>query len=438
MNYKLILGFILLFLNICGFAQQKTQVLENHINKELEGATYQFSFAQITDLHIGEDAEGGDYGSLGFEDEMVEGDIGYSAVRLRRVVDWINENASEYGIDFIIASGDLTDSGEKSEFLKFKEIMSSLNIPYVPLIGNHDVWPYTKQEEASHPYGDSLMNVIFEDVYESAANFFDTWDNGSRLSRLWNPEGKTYNYLQNFSFTYKGFKFLMMDYNPRYHTPKKEPGIGPEAQIMNFKDGTWEWVTQKLNSIEQTAQKDIFMISHHPPAQDFFAFYNAFDTEELTEINKLLEQKRSSLALWLAGHIHRSFIYQVKTPLTSKPNIICAETKANKELEHGILRIIHVYGKEELTTSLTPLSSSLANIFPNPSSGLISINLDTQETLRKINVYNQSGQEVNSFIFEDKKFQNQYSIDLNSLSKGVYILHLIFDNNFLSKQVVLR
>lgn len=421
-----------------GATRLKTGVLENNINKNLEGSEYLFSFALVTDTHIGEGADGGDYGTPGYDDEPPVGDIGNPAERLRRVVNWLNANAAEKGIDFVIVSGDLTDSGEWSEFLKFKEIMSSLNIPYVPMIGNHDVWPYTKQEEASYPFGDSLMNVIFEDVYEPLKTFFDKWDDGMRTKRTWNPEGKTYNYLQNFSFEYKGFKFVLMDFNPRYHTPKNEPGIGPEAQLMNFKDGTWEWVTEKLNSIEPTHLKDIFMISHHPPAQEFWAFINGFDIPELVEMSKVLETKRKNLAYWFAGHIHRNFTYQVRTPFTSKTNIICLETKANKELEYGMVRIINVYGKEGVPTSLKPLDKKLVELYPNPTDGILNFKLDTKEVLRRAEVYSSAGQLVHSKEYERKLFSNQHTLDLSNMPKGVYIVQLIFDNNFLSKQVVLR
>jgi hypothetical protein len=435
---KICILFLLFALFESGFSQQKTGVLENDINKNIEGAVYKFSFAQVTDTHIGESAENGDYGTSGFDDEPPVGDIGNPAIRLRRVVDWLNDNAAEKGIDFVIVSGDLTDSGEKSEFYKFKEIMSTLNIPYVPMIGNHDVWPYTKQEEATHPYGDSLMNEIFEDVYESAKSFFDTWDDGTRTKRTWNPEGKTFNYLQNFSFTYKGFNFVLMDFNPRYHTPKNEPGIGPEAQLMNFKDGSWEWVTEKLNSITPSSQKDIFMISHHPPAQEFWAFYNAFDIPELIEMNKLLEQKRDNLAYWLGGHIHRNFTYQVNTPFTPKTNIICLETRANKELEHGMVRIVHVYGVDEIPTNLTQLNSNLVKVYPNPTDGIVKVSLETKEILRKVEIFNQAGQLMTTTQHDKNRGQKQFTFDLSILSKGVYVLHLVFDNNFLSKQVVLR
>ncbi|MCD8268099.1 MAG: metallophosphoesterase [Parabacteroides sp.] len=43
------------------------------------------------------------------------------------------------GIDFVIHGGDLTDFGIKKEYLWQNEILAKLKVPYVALIGNHDI-----------------------------------------------------------------------------------------------------------------------------------------------------------------------------------------------------------------------------------------------------------------------------------------------------------
>lgn len=42
-------------------------------------------------------------------------------------------------IDFVIHGGDLTDFGIKKEYLLQHSILSKLNVPYIALIGNHDI-----------------------------------------------------------------------------------------------------------------------------------------------------------------------------------------------------------------------------------------------------------------------------------------------------------
>lgn len=53
----------------------------------------------------------------------------------RDIIANINANDS---IDFVIHGGDITDTGTTQEFVWAREILASLNKPYVVLIGNHD------------------------------------------------------------------------------------------------------------------------------------------------------------------------------------------------------------------------------------------------------------------------------------------------------------
>jgi len=338
LNLKPVRSFIFICL-ICLCFTSLAQPAEpwyntTYVNADKPGAEYRFSFIHVTDTHIGEGI--GDYGSEGLLDEMPDGDIGYSAERLRTFVNWVNDHYKAEGIEFVVVSGDLTDSGERSEFLKFKEIMDVLDIPYIPLIGNHDVWPYTDDTVCTRPNGDSLINVIFEDVFDEAAAFFDRWDNGSRLTYTWNEEAERFNYLQNYAAFYKGFHFLFMDFNPRYPAARNEPGIGPEAQIMNFDGGTLQWVNNKLEQLQDLGDQNIFLVSHHPPSNDLWSFYNAFSLDEKQTIMDLLFNYKNHLAVWLAGHIHRNMVYQAKTVSLQPYNVVlCAETESNKEIEQA-------------------------------------------------------------------------------------------------------
>jgi predicted MPP superfamily phosphohydrolase len=157
---KLVLLFSLLGFHIVAYAQTNSMP-EYNLNKNYPGAEYKFSFVHISDTHIGEGL--GDYGTPGFyNDTMPAIDESEPDVRLRKAVQWINANSISKNIKFVVVSGDLTGSAEKSEFLKFKEIMSDLQMPYVPVIGNHDVWPYVRyQTEAPFANGDSVMNEVF-------------------------------------------------------------------------------------------------------------------------------------------------------------------------------------------------------------------------------------------------------------------------------------
>jgi len=56
-------------------------------------------------------------------------------------------------IRFALITGDVTESAQYNEFVKAEKILSELKVPWLPLLGNHDVWTYTKQSEEPYPTG---------------------------------------------------------------------------------------------------------------------------------------------------------------------------------------------------------------------------------------------------------------------------------------------
>lgn len=53
-------------------------------------------------------------------------------------VDMVDDINSRKGIDFVIHGGDFTNYGVTSEFVRQRDILLNLKMPYVGLIGNHD------------------------------------------------------------------------------------------------------------------------------------------------------------------------------------------------------------------------------------------------------------------------------------------------------------
>lgn len=53
--------------------------------------------------------------------------------------DFVKHVNKRNDIDFVIHGGDISDFGVTDEFLWQRDIMNKLNVPYVALIGNHDV-----------------------------------------------------------------------------------------------------------------------------------------------------------------------------------------------------------------------------------------------------------------------------------------------------------
>ncbi|MEZ5009823.1 MAG: metallophosphoesterase [Chitinophagales bacterium] len=440
MKFFTTLLFTCLILSILQAQESDINLHFLDINKDKPGAEYKFTFVHLTDVHIGEGDEDGDYGTEGYVDLPPDGDIGYPAERLRKTVNWLNQNHTAYGIDFIVVSGDLTDSGEESEFYKFKEIMSSLEIPYVPLIGNHDVWPYTKDTVAPLPTGDSLINTIFEDVYEANKLFFDAWDDGTRLTKVYNPQSNNYNYLQNFSFVYQGFEFLMLDFDTRHPARNNEPGIGPEAEIMDFEGGSWDWTKNKIENSPYLGDQNLFIVSHHPPVKELWGILYAFDIEETRSIMDFLFQYKNHIAVWLAGHIHRSLVYNVGTVGLQPYQVLrCAETAANKEYDKGLVRLVDVYESSISTFVDDQMLMNNIDIYPNPSSQLFNLFIkDNDNKYVEADVFNNTGQLVWSSTLTLDHNTRLFSIDLANQAKGIYHLRLKNGDDMISHNLILQ
>ena len=221
-----------------------------------------WSFAIIADLHIGEGYD--DFaGARWYDAGTTEADnneipLGQPDPRpvdyLLTAVDEIISNKAQYNIQFVAVLGDITQSAELSEMARAKGILNKLNangIPWIPITGNHDIWPYTKNEDAPETYEDSngfaigtdaYFHEVFNDVYEGNDDYdyeglrsklnnferanedkrcpedtlFRVWNDQTQTWALWDKEAKdNYSFLQNFYFEKNGYHFFCLDFNAR-------------------------------------------------------------------------------------------------------------------------------------------------------------------------------------------------------------------------------
>ncbi|MFI3261802.1 MAG: metallophosphoesterase [Rikenellaceae bacterium] len=75
-------------------------------------------------------------------------------------VSYVNENLD---VDFVMLGGDISDFGTTVEFELIHEIMDELDVPYVALIGNHDVLG-TGHYVFEQMYGDDNFSFTVADV----------------------------------------------------------------------------------------------------------------------------------------------------------------------------------------------------------------------------------------------------------------------------------
>jgi 3',5'-cyclic AMP phosphodiesterase CpdA len=391
--------------------------LTTDVNKALPNAEYAYSFIQITDIHVGEGE--GDYGSEGFMDDIAPTDNGgLCAERLMKSVLWINAHHIESNIKFVIVSGDITDSGERSEFEKAKEILDLLEIPYIPLLGNHDAWPYVRyQEESASANGDSVMNVVFSGTYDTLSTFFPDINDTTRTQLTYNPESRRSHYFQNFWYEYEGDYYIFLDFNPRVHVIIAEPGISAAAHLMDFDGGTFPWLLHALSSLPVKRAKNVYITSHHPVSKDFFTIVNGFDPIENDKLSKGVLPYKDKIALWMSGHIHRFEDYIFST---YDGYNICkvVETDANKEWKDGQFRLINVYHSNPISTPVNLDDTKKLGLYPNPASENITIELSNTGQYQ-LEVFDAEGKLVLSKT-DAISMDKNCVLDIRNLHSGCY------------------
>jgi predicted MPP superfamily phosphohydrolase len=268
-----------------------------------------FSFAIITDLHIGrhyqEEYEGQDY---------------YLTERLKKVVKWVNENKDSVkcgnetsSIKFVAVLGDITENTPLVGFCKVKEILDQLQILYVPVFGNHNVGTDKEYEQCSKWKGQDYFDEVFWSFNPPCQNATSTKNFELLSNELNSQRDETNKDYKNFSFSFGGINFIGLDFVSR------EPvligyGVNPEAvalkeecatpvptgttcpQLIKKEQENLNWLKKKL---EEFKEAPTIIFSHHPFKIDFT---QAFTEEEIKSIKTIIENK--NVLLDLAGHIH--------------------------------------------------------------------------------------------------------------------------------------
>jgi 3',5'-cyclic AMP phosphodiesterase CpdA len=228
----------------------------------------------------------------------------------------------KYRIKFVVVTGDITDSGERSEFLKAKEILDSLRIPYIPVIGNHDIWPHTSSSESKYPTGDRYFKKVFANNFKKLKALFPGWNDGTRNRAIWNGECDSlirkdagcYSYFQNFAFDYAGYHFIFADFVGRDHAIFGYKGAMPDADLSDSKKvrGTWSWFKNHLKKYPNKGSDNVLIFAHHPLTK-YDAGVMTFSSKEYNAVTSYLNKYKYSVGGWFAGHFHYNRVYNIKT-----------------------------------------------------------------------------------------------------------------------------
>ncbi len=90
----------------------------------------------------------------------------------------------------------------------------------------------------------------------------------------------------------------------------------------------------------------------------------------------------------------------------------------------------------DMLTSVNELQEDMLKIYPNPTSGLFTVSLATElDEIISIRLYNNSGQLVKQLNNANSK---NHSIDVNDLSRGVYIIQVTTHKGVENLKVVIE
>jgi hypothetical protein len=292
------------------------------------GGKSSLKLAFVTDNHIG---------------ESCNGDLSYEGCRPVRALTDAVSKINELGVDGVFATGDLTGSALYEEFEKFRKIMNDLTVPWWPLLGNHDSWPYTRHSDGTFnqtdtPIGDMYFAEIFGDILQTAT---EAWPTAPCPNQDFDISSWFHNFEVNFPSFSKYFKVLALDWVARGNA-LPEPGVGPEVELHDFVCGTVDWLSQRLAAADKDTK--FFIAQHHPfhnrdaldPFGQNILFNFTFDARQDARVQEVLGAHFpvSSFLGVHAGHMHRWYNGSAFTSYTASDenwlNLRQFETPASK------------------------------------------------------------------------------------------------------------
>ncbi len=228
---------------------------DSAVEEELE---FLFSFAVVADPHLSTTVE---------HDE-----------RLAGAVAWINDNAAAENIELVWVVGDI---GWGEGLLRAPGLLGELTPPYVPIIGDNEV----------HFGDEENFDQVFEPTYSELGSTFDDFQRGQ--IEVYNPQFDQTSWLQNFSFSHRGLRWIGLDWCSR------DTGLqGEFAELHDFDGGTLPFFQNELAPLEATESEDVLLFSHHP------MHIGLFDLAEMETLTATTGPIAGRVAGAWAGHLH--------------------------------------------------------------------------------------------------------------------------------------
>ena len=218
------------------------------------------SIALITDTHIGENCT-----ALTFE-------LCKPMRNLRDAVSRLNNlhASATPRLDGVFVSGDLTSSALPEQYEMVRELLDDLDVPFFPLLGNHDSWPYAMDSNGTFtqddaPNGDKHFVDIFRDIFfplnRKSRPDVSTTFTIEHFAESAVPNGdfpgiETWhtNYVVTFA-ALSNIRFLCMDWVAR-GSAWPYAGVGPEAELHDYANGTIPFLQAQVEELIGLSGRD--------------------------------------------------------------------------------------------------------------------------------------------------------------------------------------
>ena len=257
----------------------------------------------------------------------------YSVRDLRAAVERVNEiheQNDSVPLSLVLLGGDVTASAQETEFIAARRELDRLSMPYLPVMGNHDVWTYIPDigDLTPAPSADTLFASVFQTTFER----FQCQQNFSYKNvTVYNPSHMCNSTFQSWSLSgscdvlqnnkdLQNVKVIAPDFNTRLRAPPPCPktlptggcGVLGMAELFDFKNGTLDWFRKEVtDNTPQEIETVIFLI--HQPFRCRFGvpdWYFCFSKENKKVIRNIISSSPvDNKKFWgvLAGHQHRWF-----------------------------------------------------------------------------------------------------------------------------------
>jgi hypothetical protein len=201
--------------------------------------------------------------------------------RLAAAVAAVNDEATSRKIEMVVVVGDI---GWGDGLPMSKALLDDLDMPYVPVIGDNEV----------HAGDGERFDDVFGPQFSLLESTMDAWQRGPVA--LYDPVLETDVWLQNFSFGYRGIRFVGLDWCSR------DPGtiLGEMAELNDYDGGSLPFFGAEVSRIEGIGIEDVLLFSHHP----MYVSPGGFSVDEMERITGLTGPVSHRIAANFAGHYH--------------------------------------------------------------------------------------------------------------------------------------